>query len=293
MNQSELNPQATAPTSRAESRLRLAILGAGYVGSALAAAASTAGHDVWAVRRSSVAAASDGVRWVRGDVTAGVAEGLPDQLDGVILTIAPSHDSGSYDTTYPPAARAALALSRTSGAHKLLYTSSTGVYGGRDGAWVAETSARAGTGDGNAALIAAEDVLLDAGQPGVTVLRVAGIYGPGRDPRARMHNAALLPQRGEYWTNLAHRDDIVGAVLHVITLAIAPHLLNISDNTPTRAADVARWLTATAGGDPARLVFGNDGQLSRNNQRVSSAAVQATGWKPKYPSFREGFRDGL
>ncbi|MBC7843448.1 MAG: NAD(P)H-binding protein [Gemmatimonadaceae bacterium] len=273
--------------------LRIAVLGAGYIGAAFArAAAADRRHTVYAVRRTAVESA-DGVTWLRGDVASGAIENLPTRLDGIVLTVAPSRGSDAYDATYPPCATAAVALARESGATRLVYTSSTGVYGGRDGAWVSETTTRLGVGGTNAALIAAEDIILDAGIPASTVLRVAGIYGPGRDPRARMMNAAALPQRGEYWTNLAHRDDIVAALLHVLSLTHPPRVLNVSDGSPRRAADVAAWLCADAGRDPASLVFGNDAGRSRNDQRVSNAALVATGWAPTYPSFRDGFTLGL
>lgn len=273
--------------------LRIVVLGAGYVGNAFArAAAADARNTVWAVRRSATQSA-DGVTWLCGDITTGVIEDLPSQIDAVVLTVAPSRGADAYDSTYPPSAAAAVALARASGARRLLYTSSTGVYGGRDGAWVTETTERLAVGDANAALIAAEDIILASDVAAPTVLRVAGIYGPGRDPRARMRNVEALAQRGEYWTNLAHRDDIVSAMLHLLTLPVAPRVLNVSDGSPRRAAEVARWLAELEGIDPESLSFGNDAQRSRNNQRVSNAALIATGWAPAYPSFREGFALGL
>ena len=274
--------------------LRIGVLGAGYIGSALAqAAAADERNAVWAVRRSAAPANPERVNWLRGDVARGTIDGLPGQLDVVILTVAPSHASDGYDATYPPCAAAAAALARDCGARALLYTSSTGVYGVRDGGWVTEASPRLGAGSTNAALIAAEDIVFACTGARATVMRVAGIYGPGRDPRARMRGAEALPQRGEYWTNLAHRDDIVAAMLHVLRLEHAPHVLNVSDGSPTRAADVARWLASASGLDPATLVFGNDTQRSRNDQRVSNTVLVATGWVPDYPSFRDGFARGM
>ncbi len=273
--------------------LRVAVLGAGYVGSAVAAEVVRRGHAAWAVRRSNVAATHDGVTWLRGSIGSQPVAGIPDALDAVILTVAPSSALDGYDATYPPAASAALALARATNAKALIYTSSTGVYGGRNGEWVDEHSPRAGAGDGNRALIAAEDVLLGADWDAVTILRVAGIYGPGRDPRGRMRNASALPQRGEYWTNLAHRDDIVGAVLHVIATPSAAKIFNVSDGAPTQAADVARWLATASGGAAEALVFGNVEQRSRNDQRVRNTALMASGWSPQYPSFREGFATGV
>jgi nucleoside-diphosphate-sugar epimerase len=274
--------------------MRIAVLGAGYIGGAFArAAAGDTRNEVWAVRRSDTRDVDGDVRWLRGDIAAAAIDGLPAQLDAVVLTVAPSRGTDAYDATYPPAASAAVALAERSGARALLYTSSTGVYGGRDGAWVTEESPRLGAGTSNAALIAAEDIVLAARVTAPTVLRVAGIYGPGRDPRDRMRHAAMLAQRGAYWTNLAHRDDIVAAMLHVLALPGAPSVLNVCDGAPRQAADVARWLVSADGGNSDALVFGNDAQRSRNDQRVSNGALVATGWLPRFPSYREGFTSGM
>jgi nucleoside-diphosphate-sugar epimerase len=273
--------------------LKIAVLGAGYVGSAVARAAAGRGDEVWAVRRSAEGHDADGVRWVRADVAAGIPAGLPDSLDVVILTVAPSRGADGYGATYPPAAETAVALAGSAGARTLLYTSSTGVYGGRDGEWVTEASPRHGVGESNEALQAAEDIVLASAVARPTVLRVAGICGPGRDPRARMAAAESLPQRGEYWVNLAHRDDIVAALLHLASLRNAPSVLNCSDGSPARAADVARWLASVQGRDPDLLQFGNEATRSRNDQRVRNAALVATGWRAIYPSFRESLSSGL
>ena len=277
-----------------DSRLpaRIAVLGAGYLGTALATAAAARGDHVWAIRRSATDSRDDGVRWLQADITRRHVDGLPSQLDAVVLTIAPG-GSGDYAGTYPPAAAAAVALARKSGA-SLVYTSSTGVYGGALGEWVTEDNPRNGAGSGNDALRAAEDIVFASALRAATVLRVAGIYGPGRDPRSRMLDARLLPQRGAYWSNLAHRDDIVAAIFHVLSMPAVPsQVYNVSDGSPTLAADVSRWLTVQQGGDPDTLVFGNDELRSRNDQRVSNDRLVHGGWSPRYPSFREGFTDGI
>ncbi len=275
---------------------RIAVLGAGYIGMAAARACAAAGAAVWAVNRSP-RAAGGGITPVVGDLASGSLtcespRGLPGALDAVILAVAPGGGDG-YEATYPPAARAAVAVARASGARAVVYTSSTGVYGGRDGVPVDESTPRAGEGPGNRALIAAEDILLGAGLTGVTVLRVAGIYGPGRDPQARFAQPGLLPLRGEYWVNFAHRDDIVTAITGGLGYTGAPRVLNVADGAPETAAAIARWCAAARGIDPASLVFSGEGTPSRSNQRVVNAALAATGWRPQYPSFREGFASGL
>ncbi len=272
--------------------LRLAVLGAGYIGLAAARACRDAGASVWAVRRRAQAGEA-GVSFVAGDLASSDIPGLPGAFDAVVLTVAPSGESDSYGQTYPLAARTAVALARATGARALVYTSSTGVYGGQDGAWVDEATPRRGSGPGNRALLEAEDTLLGSGLDGVTVLRVAGIYGPGRDPRGRYSQPGLLPMRGEYWVNLAHQADIVAAIMASLAYAGPPRVLNVADGTPATAADVARWCAAAQGRDPSSLVFDGENSPSRSNQRVSNAALVATGWKARFPSFREGFATGL
>lgn len=268
------------------------MLGAGYVGTAVARALVAAGDTVWAVRRTA-RPTSDGITWIAGDLASGNVPGLPENLDAVILSIAPSSGGDRYEDTYPPAARTALAVAEATGARAVVYTSSTGVYGEGDGGWVEESTLRRGAGPGNQALIDAEDTLLQSGRAGVTVLRVAGIYGPGRDPRGRYVHPGMLPMRGQYWTNLAHQADIVGAILHALSHDGPPRALNVSDGNPALAADIARWCAAARGDDPTSLVFNNDAPLGRSNQRVSNAALRATGWEPQFPFYREGFTNGV
>ena len=271
---------------------RVAVLGAGYIGLAAARACAAGGAAVWAVRRRA-RPAGVGIESIAGDLVAGSIQGLPGALDAIVLTVAPAGGAESYDSTYPPAARAAVALARATGARSLVYTSSTGVYGGHDGAWVDESTPRRGEGPGNRALIEAEDTLLEAGLGGVTVLRVAGIYGPGRDPRPRFAQAGRLPERGEYWVNLAHQADIVAAITASLAHAGPSRVLNVSDGAPALAAEIARWCAAAQGIDPALLVFDGRDASSRSNQRIANAALVATGWRARFPSFREGFSEGL
>jgi len=271
---------------------RIAVLGAGYVGSAVARQLADRGDMVWAVRRRE-RPPEPGVTWLSGDMTGGPVTGLPESLDAVVLAVAPSGPRDGYERTYPPAARAAAALARASGATSLVYTSSTGVYGERDGGWVDETTVLRGEGPGNRALIEAEQLLLTAGLSGVTVLRVAGIYGPGRDPRPRFAVPGQLAMRGESWVNLAHRTDIVAAIVGALDHHGAPRVLNVADGAPAQAADIARWLATSAGRDADALTFDGEGTPARSNQRVATAALLGTGWRPQYPSFREGFARGL
>ncbi|MDP3499066.1 MAG: NAD(P)-binding domain-containing protein [Myxococcales bacterium] len=268
--------------------MRVAILGAGVIGRCLAHALVARGDDVIAVRRTPQPAEPH-LTWLAADLQHLEPHQLEGPLDAVVLCVAPS-PGDSYDSTYPPGARAALALARHHDSTHLVSTSSTGVYGGRDGEVVTEASLRRG---GPPSLLESEDVLLGADRPGTTVLRVAGLYGPGRDPRDRYREPSRLPNGGAHWVNLVHHHDVVGAILLALTWRGAARVLNVADGAPTLAKDICRHLAALDGRDADALHFPPTAPSARSNQRIDVTALRATGWRPRYPSFREGFAHGL
>jgi nucleoside-diphosphate-sugar epimerase len=271
------------------------LLGAGYVGTALARTLAAAGDHVVAVRRRGASGdAMPGVTWLAGDARAPeTLRDLPARADTVVLTAAPTGDRGDdHAGTYPPLARAGLTLARRLGAGVVAYTSSTGVYGRTDGAWVPEDTPCQPRSPESRALVDAESVLLAAGDVRPAVLRVAGIYGPGRTAMARFRDPSRLAARGEYFTNFAHRDDIVAALMTVLAHAEAPSVCNCADGAALTALEVSRVVHALEGRPwPVPLVFADDAAtgVPRSNQRVPAERLRALGWTPRYPSVREGF----
>jgi nucleoside-diphosphate-sugar epimerase len=267
------------------------VLGAGYVGRALAASLGRTGASVFAMRRTPDP--SDrlaGVTWLAGDARTGRIAGLPARVDAIVLCAAPTRSRGdTHDSTYAPLAAAAVSLAVSHGASVLAYTSSTGVYGVSDGGIVTEASPTRARNADTQALLDAESTVLNAPLRHV-VLRAAGIYGPGRSPVARLGSPEGLAARGEYWVNLIHRDDLVRALLHAVADPVMRGAYNTADGAPERAFDVARWIVAKRGGAwPDPLVFRDAGAAPRSNQRVDVERLKATGWTPRYPTFREGF----
>lgn len=268
----------------------VAILGAGYVGMALARALADRGYEVYAVRRSPQHALP-GVWAVYGDLTRPdeITE-LPPRVDHFVLCVAPGIGRGDdYERTYLAGADGAVVLALRHGARSLLYTSSTAVYGVTDGSWVTEASPLQARSPRGRVLIAAEQHLSTFEGP-VILLRVTGIYGPGRSAVKRYARIEDLPACGESWVNLVHREDLVGAITHLLKLPPARRVLNCSDGPPARAIDIARWLAKQRGTPlPAHIKFTRPDARPRSNQRVDSCALRALGWRPHYPSFREGF----
>lgn len=286
---------------------RALVVGAGWLGGDIARHLADVGAATFTLQRSPRPDAP-GVRAVTGDIgTAAedpeVRRALPAAVELLVLALAPSAARGDDYASYPRGARGAVALARQLGVRTVVYTSSTGVYGRTDGAVVRETDPTPPTDGRVGWLRLAEATLRDATTgdgaggalpvPAVHVLRVAGLYGPGRDPAARL--AAADPDDTR-WLNLAWRGDVVRAVLERLADrgARGAHCWNCCDGVPVQAGAVSRALR----GEPAATTVPGwteaapppPADAGRGNQRVSAAALRATGWTPAMPTVLHGLR---
>lgn len=171
----------------------------------------------------------------------------------------------------------------------LLFLSSTSVYGQATGEAVDERSLAEPESETGRILREGERIALDAGG---AVLRIAGIYGPGRTHLLdRFLRAEAAISHADRWINQIHRDDVVAAILHFLALRLAGEIVNIVDDEPVQESRFYGWLAATL--EMATPILGKESDLvSRKrkptNKRVSNAKAHALGWSPLYPSFREG-----
>ncbi len=244
--------------------MNIAIIGCGYVGSALGDALSRAGHNVLGTttrpeRADELRALGIRPAVVMLNEVAAVASLLGDR-EVVYLTIAAGRKDSDYRRVYVEGIRCLLDAASNTPVKRIIYTSSTSVYGQNDGDWVDETSPTEPTSERGRLLLEAERTLLDrAEQDGIvaTVLRLAGIYGPDREPASWLARCAGQERSdGDAYLNLVHRDDIVAALIALLDVAYRG-VLNLNDDTPiTRghfydrlaaASDVApvRWTRST------------------------------------------------
>lgn len=290
--------------------MRVLISGCGYVGGALAGLLAREGYEVFGLRRETKYLPS-GVTPVPADFTDGnsLARELPESLDYVFHTASPGISGASTSSEREAAYRDAYVRgpsnlistlrSRGESPRRILLTSSTGVYAQTGGEWVDETSATEPTGPGRF-MLEGEKELLDSPFPAV-VLRLAGIYGPGRTgalDRARRYR--LTDSSGEEtpYTNRIHREDCAGALRHLALLQSPEDVYVGADYEPATPAAVAEWLAesypearredpASPGGDAGRT--GRTGRGGRTNKRCNNARLVASGYEFRYPNFREGF----
>ncbi len=281
--------------------MRVLIGGCGYLGCALGRRLIAKGHAVTGVRRS-----ADG----RGQLEAlGIRARsldlasptdllqLPPDWDWVVHCAAPSSgDESAYRRVYLEGMRRLIEWLESHPPRAFVFTSSTSVYGQSDGSVVTEESpAQPGTPTANA-LVQAEGLLLKAAEGGFPgrILRVAGIYGPGRNRiAAAARGGWQIPSDLGRWVNMIHRDDLVEAIIMVLERGRDGVVYNVSDGTPVRQREFQSWLCGAMGLDASRCSSGRQGSATgrgSSNKRVSSDRIQAElGWRPRYPSFREGY----
>lgn len=274
---------------------RVLIAGCGYVGTALGLRLAGAGHAVWGLRRNA-AALPDPIRPLPGDLAdAGGLPPLPEDLDTVFYTAgANGFTEAAYRAAYVDGPRRLIDAITAGGRRpaRLIFTSSTGVYGDADGAWLDEDSPAAPARFSGRVLLEGERVVGGGPVPGV-VLRLGGIYGPGRArlvATVRDGSAACVAGRTTY-LNLIHRDDCAGILHHLMDLADpAPLYLGV-DHEPMERCALLRWIAAEIGAPPPPVVPGEPGDEPQRggNRRFRNGRITRDGYEFRYPTFRDGF----
>lgn len=172
---------------------------------------------------------------------------------------------------------------------RLVYVSSTAVYAQDDGSWVDETSPTTPSHFSGQRLREGEDLALAAGVS-AAVLRLAGIYGPGRSRLIDevRSGAAVVGDGPPMWTNRIHRDDCAGAIAHLLALpAPAPIWLGV-DHEPADRGLVLDWLADRLGVPRPRRVPGAT-RGRGGNKRCDGGRLRAAGYVFRYPTFRDGY----
>jgi nucleoside-diphosphate-sugar epimerase len=283
--------------------MRVLIVGCGYVGLPLGTALAQGGHAVFGLRRNrsaEVELRQAGIEPLFADITDDSALGrLPGGYDWVIhCAAAGGGGPEAYRRLYVEGTRCLLNWLGARPPRRLVYTSSTSVYGQNDGSWVAEDSATEPAAETGRVLLEAERLLLEAhrrsGFPSI-VLRLAGIYGPERGYWLRqfLSGQARMDGDGSRFLNMIHRDDVVGAILAALERGRPGEIYNAVDDEPVAQRDLFRWLSESSGQPmPPALP---EGELLRkrgvSHKRVSNRKLKTDlGYGLRWPSFREGFK---
>ena len=274
------------------------IVGCGYLGLRLARRWRRQGEQVFVTTRSAhreKILASEGLQPIRWDVTHEAIPRLP-VVESVVFAIGFDRQAGyPIQDVYVDGLGRVLASCQQS-VRRILYISSTGVYGQSDGRWVDETAPAQPDREGGRACLAAEQLLQHHpmfGQKAI-ILRLAGIYGPGRLPQLEpLRQGRPLAVAADAFLNLIHVDDAVRVIAVCERQTQPPQVFCVSDGQPVRREDFYRHLAALIGSqDPSfESPSENSSQAkrARANKRISNQRlVRETSIVFAYPSFREG-----
>ncbi len=174
------------------------------------------------------------------------------------------------------------------------YLSTVGVYGDHQGATVDETAALNATSRRSLNRIAAEQRWLALG---AHIFRLAGIYGPGRNPLVglRQGRARRIVKPGQVFSRI-HVEDIAGVCLASLDRPNPGAIYNVADDEPAPAPDVIAYAAGLLGIEPppeepfetadmtpmARSFF-------LDSRRIDNSRVRhELGYRFRYPTYREG-----
>jgi nucleoside-diphosphate-sugar epimerase len=210
------------------------------------------------------------------------------RADVLLVSIPPDADGDPVLRAYGPQIAA-------SGIRRIVYLSTVGVYADHDGGWIDETATLAGAGRRRHRIDAEAAWLAMAGARS-TSLRLAGIYGPGRNAlvNLRAGKAHRIVKPGQVF-NRIHVDDIATAINQAIDHA-GTGIWNVCDDEPAPPQDVVTFAAALMGVAPPPEQDFASAEMSvmarsfyASNNRISNARVKRDlGLALAYPTYREG-----
>jgi nucleoside-diphosphate-sugar epimerase len=216
----------------------------------------------------------------------------------VILVSVPPAEPGD-----PVLAACADALAQAPSKKGIVYLSSVGVYGDHGGAVVDETTPPRPGSARSRARLAAETAWLQLGQEinrPVAVLRLAGIYGPGRNALVQVagSGARAIIKAGQVF-NRIHVADIAQSIDAALTYGTSD-VFNVADDEPSPPQDVLGFAAALLGRPPPPQIAWTDAAASLSplarsfyaeNRRIANARLKATlAVRLQFPTYRDGLR---
>jgi nucleoside-diphosphate-sugar epimerase len=273
------------------------IAGCGYVGNELARMLIDEGHDVFGIRRD-VSKLVPGVRGIEGNVAQPKSLGpAPERVEYVVFAVgADEGTEQAYRRAYLDGLAGFLEWLADEGQRprRLVMVSSTSVYGQRRGEHIDELSPTHPTQFRGETLLASERLGAASGLSTV-VVRLGGIYGPGRESLIdRAREGKLQTRSTQHFTNRIHRDDAAG-VLRYLLFHPSPESLYLGvDDEAAEESELYSWIAkelgvaAPSGEEEDEAA---NGRRSAGSKRCSNRRLRESGYAFRYPTYREGYAE--
>lgn len=267
------------------------IAGCGYVGSQAGLFLQGKGRTVVGLRRN-VASIPPSIPRISADLVTGTGlDTIPEDVDQLLYAASPGDGSEeSYRQAYldGPARLNELFKARGQNIRRAVLLSSTGIYGDRGGDWVDEDTPPEPDTITGKVLEAAERAFLDGWQGTGVVLRLGGIYGPGRTRLLEMVRSgrARCPGGDTVYSNRIHRDDAARASIFLLDHPHASGVYLGVDTEPADLCTIYRWMASEMG---APTPDSGGPERTRSNKRCSGARLREMGFLYTFPTFRHGY----
>lgn len=276
------------------------IVGCGYLGERVAAKISFAGIETHALTRQKERAESFHLRGWKpylGDWLN--LESLPDlpQVDTLLVAVTHRAVEGIPPDQTHVRGLSHLMRKLPSPLPRIVYISTTGVYSQDDGGWVTEESPCQPSRPGGIAALAAEQWLLENwGSESVTILRMAGLYGPNRIPNAeRMRIKAALNPYDDSFLNLIHIEDAACYSVEALQKKHPQCCYLVADGNPIRRSVYYQFLKELlqieSAADSPQLPNTPVPRRSESNKRIDVTRLRHDfDYNCRFADFREGVR---
>jgi len=274
--------------------MRMLIAGCGYVGIRVAEKLHQSGHEVFGLRRNPPAPLPF-LSWYRGDLIDTASISLPPDLDVIVLAAGLRRDTEeAYQRLFVEGYRSLLEKLKLEqpSIHRVVMTSTTGVFAEQDGRWVDENSPVSRDRSPGRYYLTAEKLAADCGLSS-TILRLAGIYGPDRvrlirevrEGRARRYPLPV------HYLNQLHADDAAGAIAHMALHHNPDSLYIACDREPADRNEVVQWISEKLGLGNLPATGSDEDRPARRagNKRCRSNRLVDSGYTFIYPTYREGY----
>jgi nucleoside-diphosphate-sugar epimerase len=272
---------------------RCLIAGCGDIGSRLGALLADRGWHSFGLRRRTELVPAP-ITPVAGDFTDPERlAGLPGDLDTLVFVAAPMvRTLETYRKTYLEGPQHLIAALGEH-AHRLrrvIFVSSTSVYGDCGGQWADERTAPKPQAFNGEIVLQSERLWARSGLP-LTVVRLAGLYGPDRLWMIRrvQEVGATCQDDPPLWTNRIHVEDAARMLAHIIELDAPQPLYLGVDDEPASECAVMHWLAERLGVPAPRPASEPVRHGPLGNKRLSNRLIRDSGFSFLYPSYREGY----
>ncbi|NQW83866.1 MAG: SDR family oxidoreductase [Alcaligenaceae bacterium] len=287
--ESQVTPSATSTAKR------VLIAGCGDLGLRVARllALENASNQSWGLRRNpSLESTSDlpGFSWMAADLTQpDTLRDVPKDITHVLYAAAPNaRTEADYRAVYRNGLERLLQAVASPTLQRVLFVSSTAVYGDHGAQWIDEDTPTAPKSFNGQVLLETEQWLHSQSAQFETLsLRLSGIYGPGRSyllDRLRT-GQATAPAAESHWVNRIHIEDAAAAVLHLLTLPNPQPVYLVTDSTPLPMRVLYDALAKLVGGP---VPTEGAAPASVGSKRLSNARLRDSGFSFKWPDSREG-----